>query len=130
MILDNIGRQHRGKPEIADGVAKPVVVGQLVTDPSEPADPPQYRAAQRNRRAETAASDAQHVAEECARQESEIDVHRTELRPQPAMRHTLIEAGYQPDPRILERGGYRTEIIRLDAHVAVGEDQNLVPRRG
>jgi len=56
-------------------------------------------------------------------------MHRAELRPESCVRHTLVKAGDDAGQRVAQRAGDCSEIMPLDAHVAVGEHDYIVARR-
>ena len=55
-------------------------------------------------------------------------MHGPELRPFTAGRHTLVETRHNPGLAIVQRRGHRAEVMAIDAHVAVGQHDQLVPR--
>jgi hypothetical protein len=125
-LLKRVRHQHRRQddpePGQAHSLADGVIVGQLVGDRLEAADPRQRLPVERDCLAKARPGQAERQPDGRAGQEMIVDPHRGQPRPEAAVRQAAVEAGDHPDARLGQGRGQRAQIIWTDRNVAVGED--------
>ena len=130
MVHHHHRRNVHAEAELAHRAADLVVVGEMVGEGQEPADPLQHLGPDGDGRAEAGIGHAQRLAQHGRRQELIVDRHRRQLRPQSSVVEADIEAADRPHPRRGQGGGDVPQIVGLDHDVGVAEDEDAVPRLG
>ena len=128
--LDDVGQEHEPVARVRDAAAELVVVGQVVGDGREAADPLQRRSLDRDRRAEGVAEGLHPLRHQRVRHEVRVDEERLDDRRQPEVAAASIEAGHETHGRVGERPDHGPEIVRTHADVAVAHHQHVVARVG
>ena len=83
-------------------------------------------APKRERRAEAGTRQSDRQADHDARQKMRVDGERREARPWAGDWNTVIQAGHRAHAGRFERGDDAREVVRADAHIAVGEHDDVM----
>ena len=111
-----------------------MVIRQGVDERLEAADRIERRPPQSHGRAEAAGAEPQSLRDHGLGQKAVIDVQRGEIGPEPAARNPAVQAGDETRRRrgaaIEKRRHHLGQIGGRDAHVAIGDDEDRMARRG